>query len=134
MQAVEHGQVTFTGYAKRMGNALGQKAINQKMAGKLCSHVPIVLDMTPTLPLGGRCGPNWNEESPASRATLRLFRCCRVAIAAAGSQGLAGELFVAQWRGCFKRGEFVEELLSRLLMLQQHFLEFLPAGFRVHRG
>lgn len=35
MQAVEYGQITFTRYAKGMGNALGNEAVNEYVAGKL---------------------------------------------------------------------------------------------------
>ena len=39
MQAVENGQIAFTRNAKCMGYALGQKAVNKKVAGKLCGHI-----------------------------------------------------------------------------------------------
>jgi hypothetical protein len=35
MQAVKNRQITFTGNAECMGYALGQKAVNEKVAGKL---------------------------------------------------------------------------------------------------
>jgi hypothetical protein len=35
MQAVEHCEVAFAGHAERVGNALGQKAIDEEVAGKL---------------------------------------------------------------------------------------------------
>ena len=42
MQAVEDRQITFTGNAECMGYALGQKAVNKKVAGKLWGHDFIV--------------------------------------------------------------------------------------------
>jgi hypothetical protein len=42
MKTVEHGQVAFARYAKRMGNALGQEAFDKQVAGKWCSHAGIV--------------------------------------------------------------------------------------------
>jgi hypothetical protein len=42
MKAVEHREVTFTRDAEGMGNALGHKALNKKMAGKLLCHADIV--------------------------------------------------------------------------------------------
>jgi hypothetical protein len=42
MKTVEHREVTFTRNAERMGDALGHKALNKKMAGKLLCHALIV--------------------------------------------------------------------------------------------
>ena len=38
MQAVEHGKIAFAGNAECMGDALGQKAVDKKVAGKLLGH------------------------------------------------------------------------------------------------
>jgi hypothetical protein len=32
VEAIEHRQITFTGHAKSMGDALGQKAFNKQVA------------------------------------------------------------------------------------------------------
>ena len=32
MKAIQHRQITFTGHAKSMGNALGQEAFNEQVA------------------------------------------------------------------------------------------------------
>jgi hypothetical protein len=32
VKAIEHSQITFTGHAKSMGNALGQEAFNEQVA------------------------------------------------------------------------------------------------------
>ena len=42
MKAVEHREVAFTRHAERMGDALGNQAFNEKMAGNFFSHVLIV--------------------------------------------------------------------------------------------
>ncbi|MCY1170003.1 hypothetical protein D9M73_100590 [compost metagenome] len=73
MQAVQHSQITFTGNTKRMGGALGQKAIDKKMAGKLFSHARYcaALDdeenMAPTFAHRFSVRPELVEECPPRR-------------------------------------------------------------------
>ena len=114
MQTIEYGKIAFTRYAKCMGNALGQKAVNEKMAGKLCCHARIV----PPCGQGLRMG---------------LFGRAVVPISPASFQGLTDKFFIAQRCSIFERCDFFKKRLGRLLVLKQHLFEFLLPGFCVYR-
>ena len=87
MQCIQHRQIAFTRHAKCMGDALGQEAVNEKVASELCCHARIV-------PPG---------ELPSVLAVC-LFRRAVVVIGPTSLQRLALKLFIAQRQGIFKCG------------------------------
>jgi hypothetical protein len=79
MKAVKYGKVAFTRHTEGMGDALGHKALNKKMAGKLCCHPDIVPP---------ECGPHG--------CSLRVAPCpprgpLRLRAGGAGPAALAGQ-------------------------------------------
>jgi hypothetical protein len=56
MEAVEHGEVTFTRHAEGVGHALGNQAFNEQVSGELCGH-GFILQKAGQSALGKRASP-----------------------------------------------------------------------------